>query len=184
MSDVSFTEQEFEELSNFARLAGFINVKTALLSMFSLRRPRTQEKLWRYCPSCGAEYVIEGSGEITGQGKLIHLLKDRNKNAKLYLGDKSLLYDGKLLVYDKEKFLLETDDEAQAVFALCGQAEKTLFWFLYETGLPYEIRSNRRVLTLDLRLYSVYGKTGKLILTTRDEETAINALENGVTKNA
>jgi len=178
-SVVSFNEEEYEALANFSRLAGFVNVKSAVLALFALRRKRDTSQAWRYCPSCGAEYTLLGSDEDSGN-RLLHLVRGEKSKVKIWLNGRFLL--GANLYTETGSLLGIYQKETDRVKALTG-TEESLAWLLYYSELPYELRGSNRALTrTGDGLYTIMSNARfrGVLLKTRREEEAAEYLKNGL----
>ena len=182
-SSISFTDEEYEALANFARLAGYVNVKAAIFALFALRRKRDNSQTWRFCPSCGVEYTLIGS-EAHATLSLLQFVRGYY-DAKVHLENKVLLTDGKnyyRIYYNTTGSLLgEFYSEQDAIEKFTGTRE-TLYWFLYESGLSYEVRSEGRILVHQDGLFHVMSKGRHTMLKTRAEEDAVEVLREGEIK--
>lgn len=140
--EVKFSPEEYEQMANFTRVAGFISVHAAILSLFSLRRVKGFDKDWRYCPNCGMEATIE-SGRRS-YNKITSLV--RQFGAKLVLGEISLQRLGvRYRLFEAGRKIFQCRGELSAIKKLCGK-EQSLNWFIYESGLPWRIEYGDRAL--------------------------------------
>lgn len=181
-SSISFTDEEYEALANFARIAGYVNVKAAIFALFALKRKRDNSQTWRFCPSCGVEYTLLGS-EAIDTGGLLQFVRSYY-DAKIHLENKVLVTDGKKyyrVYYQTGSLLGEYYGEMKAVEAFTG-TEETLYWLLYDSKLPYEVRSEGRILILQDDVYTVFSKGRFVMLKTRAEEDAVEVLKTGAIK--
>lgn len=145
--EIKFSEDEYEQMSNFARVAGFVSVRAAILSLFSLRRVKGFDKDWRYCPNCGMEATIESGRKNTyATTKITSLI--RQFGAKLVWGKKSLQRPGRRYqIFEEGKKIAQYRGEVAAINRFCGQ-QKNLKWFLYDSELPWKIEYGDRSLRM------------------------------------
>lgn len=167
---VDFTEEEYEQISNFARLAGFISPRAAILALFSLRKERESWQEWRYCPSCGAEYevksfteekrktlleLIQGFGVIHYEGKRLRCLSHNRFRVALSWG-----------VHKRFK------GERKALEALCGE-QMLLRRFIYESGLPWVMKIYRYEIKKEGKFFLARNQDDEMWREAESEEAVV-----------